>query len=272
MRVAGLSAIVTIAVLVVVTGCGSSNQMANTGPTPVPQPSPSPQPSPTPNGSTQWSSNVTGATGTVTVSAAGDVMIQVTEAMPSTTFIGNFCQYPGSAFITRGLDPCFGLQQSFTSDANGNGQLTFHFPKSGSWTGSFNFAPGGDTNSSARITTDNVGTQGTVSASLVPLSTANKGGAPGAEPTTQEPGSGSVALSGGNVSITLTAATASASYAVFQAFSNSGSASQQVGTLTTDATGNASGTFAVLSSTGTLFEIDRMAATTAGLASGFTVP
>ncbi len=217
--------------------------MATNGPSPSPsptQPTPSPTPPPSPSAGVQWSSNVTGATGTVTVSTTGDVSVQVSKAPPSMTFIGNFCQYPGSAFSGLGLDPCFALQQSFTTDASGNGQLTFHFPKSGPFTGSFNFAPGGDTNSPSRITTDNIGTQVTLSAPLVPLSKANTGGAPGVEPTMQEPGSGSVSLSAGNVAITLKGATPSSSYMVIQAFSDAGSASQQIGTLTTDAGGNAS--------------------------------
>ncbi len=273
MRAAGVLTVVLVTILSLVTGCNSTNQFAKPSPTPTsPQPSPTPTPTPTP-GTTQWSSNVTGATGTVTVSTAGDVTIQVTKAPPSMTFVGNFCQYPGSAYSTRGLDPCFALQQSFTTDGSGNGQLTFHFPKSGPFSGSFNFAPGGDTNSPSRITTDNIGTTGTLSAPLVPLTKVN-GGPPGV-PTTQEPGSGSASLSNGSVMVTLKGGTPSVAFTVFQAFSDAGSATQPIGTLNTDASGNASGTFAVLSSTGTIFDIERNVApagATAGLVTGFTVP
>ena len=244
--------------LALVIGCGSNSTMA-TGGNPPAQPSPSPSPTPTPPpGSAQWSSNVTGATGTVTVSTAGDVTIQVTGAQASTTYVGNFCQYPGSTFSSRGLNPCFLLNQSLTTDAGGSAQLSFHFPRSGAWTGAFNFAPGGDTNSPSRITTDNIGTQGTLTAVLVPLSKANNGGAPGAMPSVQEPGSGSVSLKNANVTVTLNGATANASFIVVEAFSDGGSATQQIGTLNTDATGTATASFAVLSSSGSIFDIERV--------------
>lgn len=268
--------ILLLAVLVVVIGCGSSNPAAtNQPPTTPPSPTPpSPGPLPPPNpATTQWSSNVTGASGSVTVSTAGDVTIQVTKAMPNTTYVGDFCQYPGSDYSTRGLNPCFGLQQSLTTDAGGNGQLSFHFPRSGAWAGEFFFAPGGDTNSPSRITTDNTGPIGTLSAPLVAMSKANSGGAPGAQPATQEPGSGTVMLNGGSVTVTLKGGTASATLLLIESFSDGGSASQQIGTLNTDASGNATGTFTALSSSGAIFAISRnVVAQTANLATGFTVP
>lgn len=282
MRASGVLTLLLIALLSVVIGCGSSNRAANT-PTPSPQPSPSPSPSPQPSpqpppspspGSAQWVSNVEGATGSVSVSAGGDVTVQVTKAMPSTTYVGNFCQFPSNDWSGRGLNPCFVLP-SLTTDASGTGQLTFHFPKPGAWSGAFFFAVGGDTNSPTRIDTNIVGTQVSLSAPLVPVTKANSGGAPGAIPAgeAQDPGTGSVSISGGNVILKLAGATPNANFIVSQSFSGGGSASQQIGTLTTDASGNASVTLPVLDSTGPMISISReVTPATAGLETGFTVP
>ncbi len=273
-------------------GCGGGSKPGTTGtttnpptssptPTPPTMPSPAPTPPTTPSptppptaGSTQWSSNVNGATGTVTVSTTGNVSVQVTKALPSTTYVGNFCQYPSSDWSNMGLNPCFGLP-SLTTDASGNGQLAFHFPQSGIWAGAFIFAVGGDTNSPSRIDTDNIGTAVTLTAPLVPLGKANGGGAPN-DPISrqdQDPGSGSVSLSGGNVTIKVTGEVPNASFRVIQAFSDGGSATQQIGTLTTDGSGNAMVTMPVLSSSGSLIDVERIIPiATNGLVTGFTVP
>ncbi len=202
--------------------------------------------------------------------------MQVTKAMPSTTYVGDFCQFPGDLWNNLGLNSCFLLQQSLATDASGNGQLSFHFPKSGVWSGAFIFAPGGDTNSTSRIDTDNVGTQVSLSAPLVPVSKANGGGPPGSVFATepQEPGSGSVSLSGGNVTIKLAGATPNAKFLVGQSFSGGGSASQQIGNdFTTDVGGNATVTMPVLDSTGSMISVDRAVnPETAGFVTGFVVP
>lgn len=270
MRASGVLTVVLATMLSIFTGCGSSSSPANNSPTPRPTPSPTPPPA---NG-TQWSSTVEGATGTVTVSTAGDVTVQVTKAMPSTTYVGNFCQYPGNEYSDRGLNPCFALP-SLTTDESGSAQLTFHFPKSGAWAGAFNFAPGGDTNSPSRIGTDNIGTAVTLSSPLVPVSKANGGGPPGTlPPGTQEPGSGSVSISGGNVTVTLKGATPNASFLVGESFSDGGSASQQIGNpFNTDASGNATVTIPALSSSGPIISVARaMSQPPPGFVTGFTVP
>ena len=170
------------------------------------------------------------------------------------------------------MNSCIALQQSFTTDASGNGQLTFHFPRSGPQAGSFNFAPGGDTNSPSRITTDNIGTSGMLTSPLVPITTVN-GGPPGLTGTTQETGTGTVSLSAGSVTITLKGATPNATYQVSQQFSDAGSASQTIGNINTDASGNGTATLAVLSSSGSIFALSRnVTPETNGLVTGFTVP
>lgn len=285
MRASGVLTLLLIAFLSVMIGCGSSNQAANTKPTPSPQPAPapapspqpSPQPSPSPNpGTAQWVSNVEGATGTVTVSTGGDVTVQVTKAMPSTTYVGNFCQFPSDDWSGRGFNPCFAVGQPLVTDASGNGQLTFHFPKSGVWSGAFFFAVGGDTNSPTRIDTNLVGTQVSLSAPLVPVTKANGGGAPGAiEPSEpQEPGSGSVSISGASVNIKLAGATPNAKFIVGQSFSGGGSASQQIGNdFSTDASGNATVSIPALDSTGPIISVvQAVTPAVAGLETGFTVP
>ena len=93
------------------------------------------------SGSMQWSSSVDNASGTVTVSTTGDVTLQVTGAKASTTFDGYFCQYPSEYYAHHGQNACFALNQSLVTDASGNGKLTFHFPKPGSWSGNFNVTP-----------------------------------------------------------------------------------------------------------------------------------
>ncbi|HYX69924.1 MAG TPA: hypothetical protein VE825_12375, partial [Terriglobales bacterium] len=104
----------------------------------------------------------------------------------------------------------------------------------------------------------------------------NGGNGPTAPPagTPQEPGGGSVSLSGGNLTVTLKGATPNASYILGQDFSSGGSASQQVGnSFTTDASGNASVTVQALDSTGQIISVTRTGATqTAGFMSGFIVP
>ena len=264
--------VLCLALATVVWGCGGGGSSTpGTGGT-NPPPSGSPPPG---NGGAQWTSNLTGATGTVTVSSGGDVSIQVSKAPPSTSFVGNFCQWPGSDYFTRGLDPCFLLNQTLSTDASGTGQLTFHFPKSGPWAGTFNFARGGDTNSPQRITSDNVGTSGMLTAPLVPMSKMNQGRAPAgvASGTVQDAGSGTVSLSAGTVAITLKGATANATYGVSEYFSDAGSASQQIGALQPDGSGNGSVTLTVAPGSGAIFALYRnVTPQTPGFVSGFTVP
>jgi hypothetical protein len=199
----------------------------------------------------------------------------VTGGAPSTSFDVDFCQFPGSDYVVKGQNPCLGLNKSLTTDANGNGQLTFRFPNSGDWSGTFVFAPGGDTNSPSRITTDNLGTSGTLSSPLVAISKMNNGRPPGvvAPSAPQEPGSGSVSLSGGNLTVTLKSSTASASFYVVECFSDGSSACTQIGTFTTDASGNTTATLPTESSSGSCFEVYRsITPLTFGFVSGFSVP
>jgi hypothetical protein len=209
----------------------------------------------------------------VTVSTAGNVSIQVTKAAPSTSFVGDFCQFPGSDFFVRGENSCFGLQTSLITDSSGNGQLTFHFPKAGVWSGAFVFAPGGDTTSSSTITTDNQATEGTLSSPLVPRSkTSDPSFLPSGTP--QEPGSGSLLLSAGKVTITLKAATANAAFSAGECDVGGSSSCFQVGSnFNTDASGNATTTFAAETGRGSSFEVDRnVNPATFGFVTGFSVP
>jgi hypothetical protein len=64
----------------------------------------------------------------VNVGATGDVTIQASGVQPNASYAWAFCMMAQS---------CFDLGQTLMTDASGNGQLTFHFPKIGNWAGYF---------------------------------------------------------------------------------------------------------------------------------------
>lgn len=133
--------------LIVATGCGGNASPAPTSTTPPPPPTatapatPSPNPPPPTSGGggsstapfqqtlsamVNWTD--VGDYGLVSVSATGDVTIQVNGATKNATYSWSFCEFSGT---------CFDLAQMLVTDGSGNGQLTFHFPKTGNWAGYF---------------------------------------------------------------------------------------------------------------------------------------
>jgi hypothetical protein len=84
--------------------------------------------------------------GSVYVSTAGDVTIQMTGAQASTSFGWRFCP------LATNNTPCFDLAQTLVTDAGGNGQVTFHFPRSGNWSGYFEGTAGSVTVSTLNAT------------------------------------------------------------------------------------------------------------------------
>ena len=278
--------LVVFVALSVLIGCGGNASPAPSTATPAPTPTTPTTPTTPPggtgtggggstSGTTQWTSSVDTGTGTVSVSTAGDVTVQVSGEKASTSFTVNFCQWPGSDYNVRGLDSCFALNQTLMTDAIGNGHLTFHFPQPGMWAGAFFFAPGGDMSfSQARITTNALGSNGTMSGSLLPASKINQGRVPASVPTgsAQEPGSGTVALSGGKVTVTLKDATPNTVYSLGEFFSDAGSASQNLGNFTTDASGNATTIMTTAAGSGSIFSVYRINPTDYGFVTGFTVP
>ncbi len=71
----------------------------------------------------------------VAVSADGDVSIQVKGAQKNASYGWSFCTFS---------DGCFDLRQTLLTDGSGDGQLTFHFPKTGNWAGYFSGKSGTD--------------------------------------------------------------------------------------------------------------------------------
>ena len=228
---------------------------------------------------TQWSSTVTGGSGTITVSTGGDVAVQVTGAKPSTTFDGFFCQSPSSYLYHTGREGCFALNQSLVTDTSGNAKLTFHFPKSGMWEGAFFFDPNGNTSyNPAQITTDvsDDDPKAAVSAPLLPMSKTNPPNTgdpyiPSSSP--QEAGSGTVTVSGAKVTVKFTGGQPNTKYGVGTDFSYGGSAGGEVGTFTTDASGNANVTLPPRTGSGTLITVGKAGAQNEfGVAAAFSVP
>ncbi len=125
-------------------GSGGSGSGGSGGsPTPAP-----PAFTPPANSQFQQSIIINGAAGhgSVYVSTSGDVTVQLTGAQPSAAFNWRFCP--------MGTDntPCFDLAQTLMTDAGGNGQLTFHFPRSGKWSGYFDASSGASTVSTQNAT------------------------------------------------------------------------------------------------------------------------
>lgn len=222
-----------LAVSAFLVGCGgnvTSPAAATTPPaTPTPSPTPTPPPSftPPPNSQFQQSIIVNGAAGhgSVYVSISGDVTIQVTGAQASASFGWRFCP------IGTNNTPCFDLGQTLMSDAGGNGQLTFHFPRSGKWSGYFEGNSGSST-----ISTQNA-TLGTMSAIF--LSSAELNGTPPCGTCKYETlQSGTVAVANQIAHIVLVNADPGNPNQVQEVDLNNGATSKNLGNVTMDANDN----------------------------------
>ena len=149
-----LAMVLAIATVAVLSGCGGNASPTPTASTPTPPASgTTTTPPPSGGGGTTTSTapfqqaitetvnaSSVGDFGMVSVSATGDVTIQVNGAQKNANYAWSFCQSPGG---------CFDLGQTLLTDGSGNGQLTFHFPKPGTWAGYF----------SGKSSTDTIDTQ-----------------------------------------------------------------------------------------------------------------
>ncbi len=256
MRPRGLSLALAIALSLTVflIGCGGNASPAptttgrptpTTPATPAPTPTPSPTPAPSPSGggggtsgTPQWqvalhgiNGNNGGLSGTATVTTSGDVTLQFTGATPSTTFTLAFC--PVS--IVSNSVPCVSLPTAM-SDASGAGQVSFHFPQSGTWAGYFSGRTSNASVAGFGSVAETAGAYNSPVQQIVPATKANGVGIDGGHP--QDPGSGTISVTNGLVHVALTGAVPNKAYNVFSCYSGSSSC-QSAGRITTDASGNA---------------------------------
>ncbi len=186
-----------------------------------------------------------GQYGMVSVSSTGDVTIQVSGAQPRSSYPWSFCPLLGG---------CFDLGQILMTDASGNGQVTFHFPKTGNWAGYF----------SAQAGTSVIDTQDAAHVAMTSI-LVNSNGLNGSAPCTSgncgviDPGHGSVTVANGSAHIVITGGLPNHTYEVVL---QGGGTTQ--GSMTTDASGNATADLAVTGGHGATYVLD-------SLVSGFTV-
>ncbi len=240
-------------------GCGSSNpQTANNSPTPsspsptpTPTPTPNPTPTPTPTPTThtdQYEAALLrpGKTGSVAGGqiwmnlngASGVGQIQATGGVPNTTYLITFDPFhaDNTAFGSGGA----------TSDASGNLNGTFTFPQKGTFSGIFIVSAGTNSmgqevdpmDSGVDDNTGKVYNAPLVRAADVTPSLGGGGVTIGTDPL----GSGFVSAGTGKLHAELHGAAANATYSIVECGNNAGSSCQainQPGTITTDASGNA---------------------------------
>ena len=273
-----LALAIALSMTVVFAGCGGNARPAATTTTTPPPTTPTTPTSPTTptappsggggstSGTVQYQvtlHNANGPTfgatnlGQVTVNTNGDVTVQVTGLTGASSYPLSFCQYE--------VFTCFDNLATVAVDGSGNGQATFHFPSSGAWAGIFRLMNGSNT------AAETSGTASTFNASpmqLEPISTTNGGKmlSSGA----QNPGSGTVTASSGNIHVTLAGGVKSSMYSVSVCYMG-GSSCYNSGSFTTDASGNASAD--VKNQSTTAVAVMRLtSASGTGLVTGFKVP
>ena len=264
--------------LVALAGCGGDVKSPSPAPTtPAATPAPPSGGGSTPAPSTaamQWSesmgSSAFGTGSNISIDTNGNVTIKLAAAGALRQYDVRFCPYP----YIPAPNECFSLNQTVIADANGAATSTFHFPKSGAWSGNFYLvANAGSSNQTSFSTGDNLG--GTMEEVLVPGSGVNNGPA---SPYPQDPlNSGTLKVASRSVTVTLNGAVPNAHYGIIEA--GGGSQSYYQATLSTDASGNGTATFAALSRPGGDFSIFRLAegsttsaANAGGYYAGFKVP
>jgi hypothetical protein len=263
--------------LTVTIGCGGNASPAATSTPPAtpaatppaaPPAAPSPTPAPPPSGGggtptstapfqqaiteTVNASSV-GNFGMVGVSATGDVTIQVNGAQKNSSYTWSFCPL---------LINCFDLGQTLITDASGNGQLTFHFPKGGSWAGYFSGKSGSDT-----IDTQDAAHR-SMKANLVTYNGVN--GLPPCDPNVKpgcnlDPAQGAVTVANEVAHIVVQGGSPNTSYEVVL---YGGGVMQ--GVINTDANGNATADLPVLQGHGATYEL-RPTNSKEPVVTGFTV-
>lgn len=278
----------------VMTGCagGASNAAAPlnvTAPIPAsgqtPSPPPAPNPPPTPNPPTpnppsgsqiQWQASLLGQplqpgepniSGSVAVDTNGDVAANFAHAAANTNYTVTFCLFPGTLYN----DQCLQLT-NVTSDAQGSGQLSFHFPQSGTWAGIFRFMNG------SQPVFETGGSSADFSSTGMTLryeTQTNPHGTTTA--TTQDPGGGIVTVTQNNLSFQLKGAVPNATYTIGDCLIGGwGRDCYLEASFTTDANGNASNQFRLGTGndvTAAVFTIEQnVDASPGGFVTGFKVP
>jgi hypothetical protein len=173
--------------------------------------------------------------GMISLNASGAGTVQLQGAASNTSYSVQFCLFPS------GTGNCFSVGSSST-DSTGNAQTSFTFSRSGTWVGVFLLQPsGGGTGFTSSFPIPSSGIQyqspvqqaGAVSGGIPSFL-----GPPGSDPLS----SGFVTISGTIAHITLTGASANAKYTVGLCGNGGGSSCfADLGTVTTDASGNGSG-------------------------------
>lgn len=204
--------------------------------------------------------------GQISVDSQRTVTVQLTGAIPSTTFTLQFCPAPSQNY------GCFNVG-NVSSDANGNADTTMTFPRSGSWAGDFELASNGTAVYQTDVVTS--ATSLVYMSTLQPVSTVNGQGLGFGQPPQDPLSSGSVTFSSGSLQFQVTGALPNTTYSSAECALNLGSScyelySSQGGSgFTTDSGGNV--TFSVLQdgNGGDVFEINPPTGT--GFVGGFRV-
>ena len=263
-------------------GCGGSRTVmpkpapspTPAAPAPAPTPSPTPSPTPAPT-SPQWRATVSSSTnpnlGSVSVSTAGDVTIQLTGAPASKAYNVSFCQFPAATFAMQSKNACFNVT-AVSTNATGAANATVHFPLKGAWSGRFEFDTG-TTMASDSLSTESAALTGSYNAMLVPMSTAN-GGIMADPLNPQDPlASGTVTVSSAKFTVTVSGAVANTVYSVTECSTFGSSECQNNWTLTTDPRGDGTTSAAVATASGgSVFRLLQATKSSGGFVSGFTVP
>jgi hypothetical protein len=270
--------ILTLLLLAFMAGCsggaGGPGPTRSTQPTPgttSAAPSPTPMPTPTPAPAVQFTASAMApgpnsadsAHGTLSINSNGDVTIQVSGVQPNTNYPFQFCPFPGTRY------QCFDLNNTLLTDASGNGQLTFHFPRSGTWAGFFQSM----VSSSTFITTFD-SSFGSETANLQKESGTNPAGVCRTVtcPTVQDPlTSGSVSVTGNATAhVVITGAAPNMTYDVTTCGGGGGSSCFHQTNITTDGSGNVTTDIRISPDPATVFMFDRVDAQ--GFITGFVVP
>lgn len=189
----------------------------------------------------------------VEISNNGDIRIDSTGNNQRVTYTVQFCPYPATTFSS-----CMDLG-TFTTGSSGNSTFTTHFPKSGNWAGIFRIRDGNN------IQTETAGSTTTFNASVMQwVSAANGVGS-------SYPGSGTLTVANGMAHVNLRGVAPNTTYNFTVSYMG-GSSSYQVGSITTDASGNATADISLTNSGAAAVAIFSLSSSNGGYTSGFHVP
>jgi len=209
--------------------------------------------------------------GQVTIDESGNTTVDVTGQAASQTYTLQFCPA-----VTNGVSKtpaCFNIT-TVSTNSNGSGSATVHFPQSGDWAGEFslNNASG---NSVLTTGLDPSAKNETYFSTLLPETKTNGGAA--TQNKTQSPlSSGSVNESGGTAVFTVGGASPSSGYQIVETngrFLNSSQSYVLSPGFTTDASGNGSASVNLAtqgSEGGDMFNVE--GGPGAGYIGGFSIP